>query len=65
MLTGKLAAELPIYFEEVYMAYVEGEGDKRKYMAQTQTDRKFNCRTQRGLAPVIELDYKNLIKEEK
>ena len=61
MLTGKLAAELPIYFEEVYRAYVEGEGEKRKYMAQTQADRRFNCRSQRGLPASIELDYKNLI----
>lgn len=62
MLTGKLARELPIYFEEVYMAFVEGEGDKRKYRAQTQTDRKFSCRTQRGLPQIIDLDYKSLVK---
>jgi len=62
MLTGKLAKELPIYFEEVYMAYVEGEGEKRKYKAQTQADRKFNCRSQRGLPPVIDLSYESLVK---
>ena len=62
MLTGKLSKELPIYFEEVYMAYVEGEGDKAKRKAQTQTDRKFSCRTQRGLPPVIDLDYKSILK---
>lgn len=61
MLPGKLAAELPIYFEEVYRAYVEGEGEKRKYLAQTQADRKFNCRSQRGLPSVIDLKYESLI----
>lgn len=62
MLTGKLAKELPIYFEEVYWAFVEGEGDKRKHKAQTQADRKFNCRSQRGLPQIIDLNYESLIK---
>jgi len=61
MLTGKLAKELVIYFEEVYYAYVEGEGSSRKYMLQTQADKKFNCRSQRGLPPTIGLDYNELI----
>jgi len=63
MLTGKLAKELPIYFEEVYYAYVEGEGTTRKHMLQTQSDRKFNCRTQRGLPAKLELDYNKLVLE--
>ena len=60
MLTGKLAKELPIYFEEVYYAYVEGEGSTRKHVLQTQSDKKFNCRTQRGLPPKMDLDYEAL-----
>lgn len=60
MLTGKLAKELPIYFEEVYYAYVEGENEKRKHVLQTQSDRKFSCRTQRGLPPKLDLSYEAL-----
>lgn len=60
MLTGKLSKELPIYFEEVYYASVEGEGTSRKHVLQTQSDRKFNCRTQRGLPPKINLSYEAL-----
>lgn len=62
MASGKISSLLPIYFEEVYMSYVEGEGDKRRYRAQTQADRKFNCRSQRGLPPVIDLSYESLVK---
>lgn len=65
MLTGKLAKELPIYFEEVYLAKVAGEGAQRKYMLQTQSDRKFNCRTQRGLPVEIESSYESLCKSSK
>lgn len=57
MFAGKLAKELPIYFAEVYHSFVK-DG---KYMAQTKTDFKFNCRTQiRGMKPEVVLDYKSL-----
>ena len=63
MLTGKLAKELPIYFEEVYWAHVVGEGDKKRHVAQTQSDSKFNCRSQiKGLPKLIDLKYEELIK---
>ena len=57
MIAGKLATELPIFFEEVYRTFVRDD----KYMAQTRADRKFNCRTQiPGLPAEIELDYENI-----
>lgn len=62
MLPGKLASELNIYFEEVYRAYVEGDSDKRRYVAQTQADRSFNCRSQRRLPFIIPLTYESLVK---
>lgn len=56
-LDGSFGQELPIYFEEVYHTYVK-DG---KYMAQTQADFRFMCRTQRGLPKEIELNYNNLL----
>lgn len=59
MMAGKLAYELPIYFEEVYVSYVK-DG---KYFAQTQADSKYQCRSQiRGLPKEIPLSYEELIK---
>lgn len=64
MLTGKLATELPIYFGEVYRAYVDTDKQgNRKHLAQTQSDRKFSCRSQLGVAPTIELKYESLINQ--
>lgn len=56
---GSFGQELPIYFEEVYHAYVKND----KYLAQTQADHKYKCRTQRGLPKEIELKYGSLIKK--
>lgn len=59
---GSFASELPVYFKEVYRMYVEG----KKYLAQTQSDVRYNCRTQIPRLPeTIELKYDNLIKEYK
>jgi len=58
--SGKLASWLPIVFGEVYRAYVDQKDNKTRYMLQTQTDTKFNCRSQIGLAAHIESAYKNL-----
>lgn len=57
-LDGSFAAELPIYFEEVYRTYVENG----KYLAQTTADYKYKCRTQRGLPKSIPLAYKSIVK---
>ena len=60
MLAGKLSRELPIIFPEVYRSYVK-DG---KYMAQTKSDSKYQCRTQiQGLPADIELKYESLIKK--
>lgn len=57
---GSFAADLPIYFKEVYRSFVEN----KKYLAQTQSNAQYNCRTQiKGLPEVIELKYENLIKK--
>ena len=57
---GSFAADLPIYFKEVYRTFVEN----KKYLAQTQSDARYNCRTQiKGLPEMLELNYSNLIKK--
>ncbi len=57
---GSFAADLPIYFKEVYRTFVEN----KKYIAQTQSDTSYNCRTQiKRLPEKIELKYENLIKK--
>lgn len=57
---GSFAADLPIYFKEVYRTFVEN----KKYVAQTQSDLSYNCRTQiKGLPEKIELKYSELIKQ--
>lgn len=49
---------LQIIFEEVYRSYVEGEGEKRRYMAQTQANAQYPARSQiRGMPAAIELSY--------
>lgn len=59
MMAGKLARELPIYFGEVWRAYRD---DKGEHWAQTQSDSKFNCRSQiPGLPNPVKLDW-NVIK---
>jgi phage nucleotide-binding protein len=59
MFAGKLAKELPIYFSEVYVSSVKDN----KYMAQTQSDYKFSCRTQiKGLGKDVPLEYAALVK---
>ncbi len=60
MIAGKLSRELPILFPEVHRAYVK-DG---KYLAQTKSDARFQCRTQiRGLPAEIELKYESLTKQ--
>jgi len=53
---GAFGRDMPIYFKEVYRTYVKNG----KYMAQTQADFKYACRTQRGLPNEIELSYENI-----
>lgn len=61
MLSGKLKQELPIYFEEVYRAYVENG----KHMLQTKADRNFSIiRSQiTGMPAAIEAHYCEIIKQ--
>lgn len=60
MLAGKLRGELPIYFEEVWMAYVDSKGNR---LVQTVADSKFDCRTQiPGLPNPMKLEYEELEK---
>ena len=60
LMDGSFAQDLPIYFEEVYRAYV----DKEKHVFQTKTDYKYSCRSQiPGLPNPCPADYKELIKE--
>lgn len=60
MIAGKLSRELPILFPEVYRSFVK-DG---KYLAQTKTDNRYQCRTQiQGLPAEIELKYESLIKK--
>lgn len=38
LVTGKFAGKIGIYFDEVYLAKVKGQGDKREYIVQTESD---------------------------
>jgi hypothetical protein len=61
MLAGKLKQELPIYFEEVYRAYVEGG----KHYLQTKPDRSYSIiRSQiPGMPDKIESKYGEITKK--
>lgn len=60
MLAGKLSRELPILFPEVHRSFVK-DG---KYLAQTKSDARYQCRTQIPRLPAeIELKYESLIKK--
>lgn len=60
MMAGKLARELNIYFEEVYRVFVK-DG---RYLAQTKSDSRYNCRTQiRGLPAEIPFTYDEITKQ--
>lgn len=59
LLPGKLAAFLPIMFEEVYRTYRQ-DG---KYFAQTQSNTQYNARSQiRGLPDPMKLEYAEIAK---
>lgn len=56
---GSFARELPIYFKEVWRAYAE----KDKRLAQTQSDGRYNCRSQiPGLPNPLPLSYSEIEK---
>lgn len=38
LVTGKFAGKIGIYFDEVYLAKVKGQGEKREYILQTESD---------------------------
>lgn len=57
LVAGKNATYLPIVFGEVWRAFAEIKDGKARYLAQTRSDHRFNCRTQiSGLPETIELD---------
>lgn len=59
MLDGSFAKKLPIYFKEVWRAFVK---DGKRF-AQTQSDGQYNCRSQiPGLPNPIALDYAEISK---
>jgi hypothetical protein len=63
LLPGKLAAYLPVVFEEVYRTYTESKDGAIRYLAQTQSDSRFKCRSQiRGLPASVALSYSELAK---
>lgn len=57
-LAGSFGRSCPELFEEVYVSYVKNG----KYLAQTQADFKYACRTSRGLPKEIELSYERIIR---
>ncbi len=60
---ASIITHLQVIFEEVYRSYVEGEGDKRRYVAQTQANAQYPARSQiKGLPAVIDLSYESLKK---
>ena len=64
-ITPKLQQWLPVVFNEVYRSYTEQPiGKAVEYFAQTQSNHKFECRTEiKGLPAKIPLKYKELIKQ--
>ncbi len=59
MMDGSFAKKLPIYFKEVWRAYVK---DGKRW-AQTQADGQYNCRSQiPGLPNPVALDYAEISK---
>lgn len=59
MMDGSFAKKLPIYFKEVWRAFVK---DGKRY-AQTQSDGQYNCRSQiPGLPNPVPLDYAEIVK---
>ncbi len=59
MMDGSFAKKLPIYFKEVWRAYVK---DGKRW-AQTQSDGQYNCRSQiPGLPNPVALDYAEIAK---
>lgn len=63
---GSFSQQLPVYFEEVWRAYVKEEKGVRSFWAQTQPDGKYKCRSQLpGLPSNVKLDYKEITKAEK
>lgn len=61
LMDGSFAEQLPVYFKEVYLSYVT---DKGEYMWQTQSDRKYNLRSQvPGLGKTIPASYKEIQKQ--
>lgn len=60
MLPGKMAAQLPIMFEEVYRMYA----DAGKYLAQTQATKQYLARSQiKGLVSPVEFNYDVIAKQ--
>lgn len=59
MMDGSFAKELPIYFKEVWRAFVK---DGKRF-AQTQSDGQYNCRSQiTGLPNPVALDYSEIAR---
>lgn len=59
MMDGSFAKQLPIYFKEVWRAFVK---DGKRF-AQTQSDHQYNCRSQiPGLPNPLPLNYTELAK---
>lgn len=59
MMDGSFAKELPIYFKEVWRAFIK---DGKRF-AQTQSDGQYNCRSQiPGLPNPVPLDYAAIAK---
>lgn len=60
LIAGQLKQKLPIYFSEVHRAFTR-DG---KYFAQTQSDGKFQCRSQiKNIPREIPLHYHELVKQ--
>lgn len=58
---ASVVKHLQVIFEEVYRSYTDGTGDKRRYLAQTQSDGQYPARSQiRGLPAIIDLSYESL-----
>lgn len=63
MFDGSFGKKVNIYFDEVYYAYIKTENGKREYLAQTQGDGVFKCRSSiPGLPNPVALDYAEIAR---
>jgi len=63
LVTGKLAAEIGLYFDEVYHQVVQEQGGKHKYLIETKATGLITAKSRLDLPSPIEANYAAIEKE--